>query len=147
MHKITLLSVGKIKTPWIKDGCVVYEERLSHACDFTNRVLSAGSPAEEHERILSSLEKTSGVIVALDETGKEMTSPEFASWLGTKRDAGSPVTFVLGGAYGLNDRIRSKAALTLALGRMTLPHELCSLVFLEQLYRVHTILAGSGYHH
>ena len=147
MHKITLLSVGKIKTPWIKDGCAVYEDRLSHACDFENRVLSAGEPEDERGKILAALEKTQGVIVALDEKGKEMTSPEFAMWIGKQRDAGSPVTFVLGGAYGLDDRIRSRATLTLALGRMTLPHELCSLVFLEQLYRAHAILAGSGYHH
>lgn len=83
----------------------------------------------------------------LDDCGKQFSSPEFAQWIGTQRDNGRKITFVLGGAYGLDDRIRSKAKLVLSLSRMTLPHELCKLVFLEQLYRVHTILAGSGYHH
>ncbi len=147
MHKITLLSVGKVKTPWIKDGCEVFTERLGHFCDLTERVLSAGDEKEERQKILDALEKTTGVIVALDDKGKEFSSTEFASWIGKQRDNGQSITFVLGGAYGLDDRIRAKATLVLSLSRMTLPHELCKLVFLEQLYRAHAILAGSGYHH
>lgn len=147
MQKISLLSVGKIKTPWINDGCNVYTDRLGHFCDLTQRVLGAGDEKEERRKILDALEKTNGVIVALDEKGKEFTSGEFASWISKQRDNGQPITFVLGGAYGLDDRIRSKATLVLSLSRMTLPHELCKLVFLEQLYRAQTILAGSGYHH
>ncbi len=109
--------------------------------------MGAGNEQEERKKILETLEKTDGVIVALDDKGKEFSSPEFASWIGKQRDAGQSVTFVLGGAYGLDDQIRAKATLVLSLSRMTLPHELCKLVFLEQLYRAHSILAGSGYHH
>lgn len=147
MHKITLLSVGKVKTPWINDGCDVFTERLGHFCDLTERVLSAGEEKEERQKIFDALEKTDGVIVALDDKGKEFSSTEFASWIGKQRDSGQSITFVVGGAYGLDDRIRAKARLVLSLSRMTLPHELCKLVFLEQLYRAHAILAGSGYHH
>ena len=57
------------------------------------------------------------------------------------------MTFVLCGAYGADERVVSKAHLVLSLSRMTLPHELCKLVFVEQLYRAHAILTGSGYHH
>ncbi len=147
MHKITLLSVGKVKTPWIKDGCELYSDRLSHFCDLTERVLHAGEEKEERQKIFDALEKTHGVIVALDDKGKEFSSIDFASWIGKQRDSGQSLTFVLGGAYGLDDRIREKANLVLSLSRLTLPHELCKLVFLEQLYRAHTILTGSGYHH
>jgi 23S rRNA (pseudouridine1915-N3)-methyltransferase len=147
MHKITLLSVGKVKTAWIKDGCELYADRLSHFCDLSERVLNAGEEKEERQKIVDVLEKTTGVIVALDDKGKEFSSTEFASWVGKQRDHGQAVTFVLGGAYGLDDRIRTKSNLVLSLSRMTLPHELCKLVFLEQLYRAHAILAGSGYHH
>lgn len=147
MHKITLVTVGKVKTKWIIDGCTLYSDRLGHQCDFSEKILSSGSASDEHERMLASVGKTDGVTVALDEKGKEMSSPEFASWIGRQRDIGTPVTFLIGGAYGLDDRVRSKATLVLSLSRMTLPHELCKLVFLEQLYRAQTILAGSGYHH
>ena len=147
MQKISLVSVGKIKTSWIKDGCDVFSERLSHSCDFSERVLSSGEASDEHERIVQALVKTSGVIVLLDELGDEMTSREFAQWIGRKRDTGEAMTFVLGGAYGVNDAIRKSAKKIMRLSRMTLPHELCKLMFLEQLYRAHTILEGRGYHH
>lgn len=147
MHRITLLTVGKIKTSWIKDGCDVFIKRLSHSCDFSERILGAGNEKEERQKILDVLVKTDGIIVALDEKGKELSSTEFASWVGKQRDNGQSVLFVLGGAYGLDDRIRAKATLVLSLSRMTLPHELCKLVFLEQLYRAHEIMKGSGYHH
>ncbi len=116
-------------------------------CDLTERVLSAGEEKEERQKILDVLEKTDGVIIALDDKGKEFSSLEFAAWISKQKDSGQTLTFALGGAYGLDDRIRAKATLTLSLSRMTLPHELCKLVFLEQLYRAHSILAGSGYHH
>ncbi len=147
MHRISLLSVGKIKTPWIKDGCEVFAERLSHSCDFSERVLSSGEAKDEHERTFQAFEKTSGTVVLLDELGQEMTSKEFAEWIGKKRDIGEALTFVLGGAYGVDDRIRKSAKKIIALSKMTLPHELCKLMFLEQLYRAHTILEGRGYHH
>lgn len=147
MQKISLLSVGKIKTSWIKEGCDVFTERLSHSCDFSERILSSGEAKDEHERIAEALEKTSGMIVLLDELGDEMTSKEFAQWIGKKRDVGEALTFVIGGAYGVDDTIRKSAKKILCISRMTLPHELCKLMFLEQLYRAHTILEGRGYHH
>jgi 23S rRNA (pseudouridine1915-N3)-methyltransferase len=147
MHRIGLISVGKIKTPWIKEGCEVFCERIGHSCKFSEQVLSAGTKEEEHARILKALNGIDGVIVILDEIGKELSSPQFASWIGKERDTGRSITFILGGAFGLSDAIRSKGQLVLALSRMTLPHELCQLFFLEQLYRAETILAGTGYHH
>jgi 23S rRNA (pseudouridine1915-N3)-methyltransferase len=125
----------------------MFTGRLEKQCDFSERILSAGAKEEENERLLAALAKIDGVIVVLDERGKELLSTEFASWIGKKRDLGDSITFVLGGAFGLDDRIRSKAQLVFSLSRMTFPHELCKLVFLEQLYRAHSILAGSGYHH
>ena len=147
MHKLTLLSIGKVKIPWIKEGCDVFAERISHSCDFSERILSAGEKMDEHVRLEQALEKTSGTVILLDELGTEMTSKEFSAFLGKKHDAGEAVTFVIGGAYGVSPIVRSTATKAIALSRMTLPHELCKLVFLEQLYRAHTILEGRGYHH
>ena len=147
MHRINLLSVGKIKTPWIKDGCEVFIQRLHHQCDFQERVIAASSQAEENQKLADAIEKSEGVIVVLDELGKEFTSVDFSKWITKHRDVGTPITFVLGGAYGLTDQVRSKGDLVLSLSKMTLPHELCQLVFLEQLYRAHAISTGTGYHH
>ncbi len=147
MQKIRLLSIGKIKTAWIKEGCDLFSERIGHSCDFSQQVLSAGSKDEENERTLKALEKSEGTIVVLSHRGKEHSSEEFAAWVGKQRDQGSPVTFVVSGAYGADERVLSRAHLILSLSRMTFPHELCQLIFLEQLYRAHEMLKGSGYHH
>lgn len=147
MQKISLLSVGKIKTSWIREGCEIFADRIAHSCDFSERVLSAGSKEEENDRMLKALEKLKETIVVLSHRGKEHSSEEFAAWISKQRDQGRPVLFVLSGAYGADERVLSKAHLILSLSRMTLPHELCKLMFLEQLYRAHTILEGRGYHH
>jgi 23S rRNA (pseudouridine1915-N3)-methyltransferase len=147
MHRIRLLIVGKVKTPWIVDGCSLYTERLRHSCDFSEQVLPAGSKDEENDRVLKTLEKQEGTIVVLSHKGKEFSSEEFALWMSKQKDQGRPVTFVISGAYGADERILSKAHTVLSLSRMTLPHELCKLFFLEQLFRAHAILSGTGYHH
>ena len=125
----------------------MFQERLGHQCKFGHVVLSAGSPEEEHERIIKAITKTSGTVVLLDERGTQRTSAQFAAWIGKHRDRGEALTFVLGGAYGFSDAIRSSVKEKMALSSMTFPHELCQLMFLEQLYRAMSILAGSGYHH
>jgi 23S rRNA (pseudouridine1915-N3)-methyltransferase len=147
VHRIHLVTVGKIKTSWIKEGCDLYTERLSHLCDFRPKVLTAGRSEEEDERIQAAVEKAEGKVVLLDERGREMDSTQFAGWLGLHRDRGQTVTFVIGGAYGFSDALRAKKLDSIALSSMTFTHELAQLVFVEQLYRAHGILAGSGYHH
>src|SRR3989339_1069356 len=154
MHRITLLCVGPIKTKWIAEGCAHFLERLGHAVRMevievpaSKQTDPAKQREEESQRILSALEKREGDVWVLDESGKAQTSPAFASSLGALRDTGRTIIFVLGGAYGLTDPIRKRAHRVLKLSDMTFPHELCRLIFLEQLYRGTEINKGSGYHH
>ena len=102
---------------------------------------------EECERILKRLESTTGQVWALDERGKQMDSQEMSQKIEKLKDAGQPMIIILGGAYGLTDAIRQQADCVLTLSKMTFPHELCRLLFLEQLYRAHEITRGTGYHH
>jgi 23S rRNA (pseudouridine1915-N3)-methyltransferase len=102
--------------------------------------------AEESERLLRYIERAEGQVYILDETGDRLTSPQFSEMITKARDAGTPMVFVLGGAYGFTDVVR-KAGKTLRLSDMTLPHELCRVLFLEQLYRAGEIARGSQYHH
>jgi len=86
-------------------------------------------------------------IVALDERGQGLSSSEFAERIGRWRDDGvADLAFVIGGAEGLDDRIRRRAELVLGLGRMTWPHLLVRALLAEQLYRAQQILAGHPYH-
>ena len=85
-------------------------------------------------------------LVVCDPGGANQDSPGFASWLGGQRDLGRSVSFVIGGAFGLGDGLRSRAVRRLSLAPWTLPHEVARLVLAEQLYRAGTILRGEPYH-
>ena len=87
------------------------------------------------------------VVVLLDSRGKQMSSEEFAGWLGGRRDEGvRQVVFAIGPASGWPAESRTKANLLLSLGPMTMAHALARAVLAEQLYRAFTILSGHPYH-
>ncbi len=86
-------------------------------------------------------------IVALDERGKALSSPELAKTLGAWEDDGVPVcAFLIGGADGHDETLRARADLVLALGALTWPHMLVRAMIAEQIYRARTILDGHPYH-
>ena len=106
----------------------------------------AGQSAREAELLLAAAAK-GAKLVALDAKGELLTSEAFAARLGAWRDEGvAEVAFLIGGAEGLDARVRERADLALALGRVTWPHLLVRGLLLEQLYRAQQILLGHPYH-
>ena len=86
-------------------------------------------------------------VIALDERGKTLSSPDFATLLASQRDAGTRDTALLiGGANGLDPTLVDDAKVTLSLGKMVWPHMLARVMIAEQLYRAASILAGAPYH-
>lgn len=86
-------------------------------------------------------------LVTLDERGKVMTSPEFASKLAEWRDNSQrDVAFVIGGADGISPDLRAEADFSLSFGKMVWPHLLARVMLTEQLYRAANILSGGPYH-
>ena len=84
--------------------------------------------------------------VLLDAGGKQLTSEQFACWLGELRDRGTrELVFLCGDAQGFPDELRQKAHTKLSLSSLTLAHELARVVLAEQLYRAFAILAGHPY--
>lgn len=97
----------------------------------------------EAERLLG---RATGTIVALDERGRSFTTDAFAKWVADRRDRAEDTTFVIGGAFGLDEVVRKRASLILSMAPWTLQHELARLVLAEQLYRAGTIQRGEPYH-
>ena len=86
-------------------------------------------------------------VVLLDSRGKQLSSEELATTLGTHRDQGTQrLVLSIGPADGWSDHARTRASLQFSLGRITLPHQLARVVLAEQTYRALTILAGHPYH-
>ena len=101
--------------------------------------------AREGARLLERL-PPGALVLACDERGDRLTSPQFAALLAVARDRAQDVAFVVGGAFGLPDDVRTRAARAVQLAPWTLPHELARLVLAEQLYRAGTIVRGEPYH-
>ena len=104
-----------------------------------------GKPAEA--ALLSRQIPEGAAVIALDERGRILTSPQFAEALGRFRDHGRPeAVFLIGGADGLDPALRDRADLLLSFGAMVWPHMLARVMLAEQLYRAATILSGGPYH-
>lgn len=87
------------------------------------------------------------IVVALDERGKSMGSRDFANKIGQWRDEGRrDLAILIGGADGLDGRVRATSDLTLNLGLLTWPHMLVRGLIAEQLFRAQCILSGHPYH-
>lgn len=91
-------------------------------------------------------EQARGVVVALDERGRAMTTVQFAHWLSERRVRAEDTTFLIGGAFGLDPPLRAEATLILSVASWTLSHDLARLVLAEQLYRAGTVVRGEPYH-
>jgi 23S rRNA (pseudouridine1915-N3)-methyltransferase len=102
--------------------------------------------AEEAARLAGAVSRDA-VLIALDETGRNLTSRALATKIAAwQRQGRAELAFLIGGPDGLDSALSQRADLVLALGRMTWPHRLVRVLLAEQLYRASTILAGHPYH-
>lgn len=144
--KYRVISVGKPSLAYAKAGIEEYLKRLKrHASVEWIAVRESGDPATNSKRQLE--RAGNDPILLLDEKGELLRTREMADRLGQKRDQGQTrLSILIGGADGHGEEARARAWQTWALGRITLQHELALLVWCEQLYRIHTLWAGSPYH-
>lgn len=149
---VKILAVGKKHESWVQEGIERYQSRLKKPYDVEWVLLPHSAlqddraREDESERILSKLGDREFVVL-LDEIGDEVDSPQLSKLLGNTFTAGRPVTFVIGGAYGVDDRVHQRADFVWSLSPLVFPHQLVRLILAEQLYRAQQIAAGHPYHH
>jgi 23S rRNA (pseudouridine1915-N3)-methyltransferase len=153
--KVVIVSVGRVRQSFIKEGEGEYLQRLKgtfpvELCELGLEAPESMSPSEVQEReAVEALKKVQGYdyLVVLDERGKSISSPDFSKFLQGRMNAGTrSLCFVIGGAFGFSEKVRQEADYILSLSALTMPHQLTRLVLLEQIYRAHTILRGIRYH-
>lgn len=155
LMRLHVCAVGRLRTGPERMLTDDYMQRFNRSA----RPLGLG-PLTEHEvedrkgggmsaeaDLLARVLPAGAVIVALDERGQTLSSPELAQRLADWRDAGrQDLAFVIGGADGLAPALRDRADLALSFGRLVWPHMLVRVMLAEQIYRAATILSGSPYH-
>lgn len=147
--------MGRIRSGPERDLIADYVSRF----DRIGRALSLG-PLSEHEvdtrkatspeaegAALLRLVPDGAHVMALDERGRQSTSPDFAGFLQARRDSGvQDLVFAVGGAHGLSRSVRNRADASLSFGCMVWPHMLARVMLSEQLFRAAGIMAGTPYH-
>jgi 23S rRNA (pseudouridine1915-N3)-methyltransferase len=155
--KIALLQTGKPTDKHIAGAVDLYASRIKNyskleiknLSDLKNRrnMSVQDQKIGEGLKIIQSINKDD-FIVLLDEKGKEFRTAELAVWLQkTLMISRKRIVFIIGGPWGFSDDVYARADFRISLSRMTFPHQLVRLLFLEQLYRVFTIIKGEPYHH
>ena len=157
--KISIITVGKLKEKYLKQGIDEYLKRLS-AYAKVEIIEVADEKAPEHlseaemeevkrkegERILSHLSEDTYVIT-LEISGRMLSSEQLAAKIDELSTYGkSKLAFIIGGSLGLSKEVQNRSDLALSFSKMTFPHQLMRLILLEQIYRAYRINRGEPYH-
>ncbi len=154
MRDLKIILVGKIQKPFFREAFAHYLKRVRHYIPFELveiKEIKVNDPElrrkKEGELILNRM-APKDLILAMDEQGRALSSRNLAADLVKwEEDPGFVPCFVIGGAYGMSEEVKSKAIRLISLGPMTLPHELAAVVLMEQIYRGFCINRGHPYHH
>lgn len=148
--RVSVIAVGRARDGPERALYETYVARLPwpvRLVEVEARGRATGAELKRREaELLLKATPASAFLVGLDEKGRSMDSAAFAARLARWRDASAELAFVIGGADGLDESIRSRAGLLLSLGPMTWPHLLARALLAEQLWRAHSILTGHPYH-
>src|SRR6478672_5126287 len=155
--KIQIWAIGKAHDKELKSAIDDFTARCKNYFQVEWNIIpvpkNAGMMSEmdlkkkEGELIMQWIE-LSDFVIALDEKGEEFTSPALANFIQSKANASiKRMVFVIGGAFGLDERILRRANQSWSLSQLTFPHQLVRLILIEQLYRAFTILKNEKYHH
>lgn len=156
MKRIHIRAVGRLPEVWQREAQTALLARLQPYAKTEIHEISEGhkgsakpdperTRAAEAEGLLKGY-GSDAFVIALDEHGKEYASPAFAAQLESWTQDGSPLVFMIGGSWGLDEALVQQADVKLSLGKMTWPHAVARLLLLEQLFRAETISRGKEYH-
>ncbi len=149
---IKIITVGKLKEKYLIDAVEEYKKRLSKYTKIEIIEVKDESSYEEDknkEKEAENIIKYIGdkdFIITLEIDGKEISSVEFASKIENIFNINSNITFIIGGSYGLSNRIKELSNYKLSFSKMTFPHQLFRVILLEQIYRTFKINNNESYH-
>lgn len=153
--KVHLWAMGASSDAWVTEGEDMYRKRIDRYLPFEYKCIQPSKSnqknvvlAEEAKWLLQQFDANASRVILLDEKGPQLTSVNFAKKLDSWRQGSHKrLIFVIGSAYGFDQKVYDRSDELLGISDMTLPHQLCRLMMLEQIYRACTILRGESYHH
>ena len=159
MLNMRIVCVGKLREQFYIDAFNEYSKRLSAYCKFEcvelNETKLGSSPSDKE--IAAALDKEAvdieralgkdAYVIAMCVEGKQLKSEDFAQKINSLAVSGrGRICFVIGGSFGISQRIKQRADMRLGMSEMTFPHHLARVMLAEQIYRAFKIIKGSKYH-
>ncbi len=158
MLNIQIICIGKIKEDYLRSAVNEYSKRLSRFCkleilelpdekipDKLNTSLANEIKQNECSNIIKHLKKSS-YNIALDLSGKQLTSEQFSEKIENLSMTNSNITFIIGGSLGLTNELLNYCQEKLCFSKMTFPHQLIRVFLLEQIFRGFKISNNETYH-
>lgn len=155
--KLQLWSIGKTHESYVREGVEEFTKRISKYYPVEWKIISNARQTvnteendikkSEGQTILQALQKDD-YLVLLDENGKQINSPQLASFIESRANSSTrQVIFLIGGAFGVDENIKSRANFIWSFSQLVFPHQLVRLMLAEQIYRACTIIRNEKYHH
>ena len=159
MLNMRIVCVGQLREQFSIDAFNEYSKRLSAYCKFEcvelNETKLGSSPSDKE--IAAALDKEAvdieralgkdAYVIAMCVEGKQLKSEDFAQKINSLAVSGrGRICFVIGGSFGISQRIKQRADMRLSMSEMTFPHHLARVMLAEQIYRAFKIIKGSKYH-
>ncbi len=155
--RISCWSIGKANESYIKEGVELFTKRISHYYKIDWKIMptvahsASLTPQEiklrEGAKILEAIQPEDYLLL-LDEKGKNISSPQLAELITAQANRGlKQVVILIGGAFGVDEKVKQRANFTWSLSNLVFPHQLVRLMLAEQLYRACSIINNEKYHH
>ena len=155
---IDIITVGKIKEPFVLEGIKHYKKYLAKFAKYSFKHITPtlvpknaslkdieNIKIEEGKKLLSKIKPS--YVIGLSSEGKLLNSESFARLIkDIQIYKGSKITFLIGGSHGLSSEVKKSCNVTLSLSKLTYPHQLTTLILTEQLFRAFKINNNESYH-
>ena len=140
--RVRLIAAGTRLPGWVDDGVASYAKRFARGLKFELVEIPLTRESERMQAAIGARD----YVVALEVTGRVLSTPELAQWLALRRAGGRDLALLIGGPDGLDPALSARADFHWSLSPLTFPHGLVRILVAEQLYRAQSILEGHPYH-
>lgn len=149
---IKIICVGKIKEKFFKEALEEYKKRLSKYTKL--QIIEVEDVNLPNESLIKQKEKElieknineKDYVITLEIEGKELNSIELSNKIQELEQTSPNITFIIGGSYGLDEKLKQKSNYKLSFSKLTFPHQLFRVILLEQIYRAYKIKNNESYH-
>ena len=155
--KFQLWTIGKNHDAFVKEGIELFTKRISNYYPVDWNIISSPKNAatlgetdlkKKEGEIITGLLQKEDYLVLLEENGKQLSSEELAGFIQSRANESiKNIIFLIGGAFGVSDAVKSRANYQWSLSKLVFPHQLVRLILAEQIYRACSINRNEKYHH